>query len=1063
MSRGRLAIAVVLVLSIVAACVWWLRRESGAVGETEGGATKPDRASIVRDKLAARDRGEVDLSPASVSGKVVREDGKGIAGALVLLTPKGFGEAEGRTPGKQAEPQYATTDASGAWSIADVRPGRYTLAASAKGFLPTRAGKVDVEAGRDNGGFDLVLAQGGHPLTGTVVDIGGGPIEGALVSVTRLDEGHIMSFDRAPAGALTDEEGRFALQVKSGQYVVSAQHTDYVTDMVMTEVADGPRTVALTMTPGATVSGIVRASPGGEPVAGAVVVAAKSDGPGGGFMVAGFGEHRVVTDADGRFTLHGLSSGVHGLTAVAAKHATPDPVEVALGVAEHVDGVEVWVEAAFKISGFVVRRGHEEEGGLEGVLVGAFSLQPPALFAATTPTAADGYFEILGVRKGNYMVGAIGEETLPNFTGTGAQVEDADVTDVLVVMDAGVALRGRVNPPQPATITIALDAESLGLSNMLASIGNAFVRGRAEADGAFELTPVAAGKLKITATGDDGSHGELSVDVGDVDQDGLVIELAPRATMAGRVVDAHGKPVAGVTVRANPETPKKGDGFTINMNGSNPFGDNQATTTEEGAFTLRGLDGGAYLVSVSDKGPALSWAQPKDPEDPSAPMKVDVALERGVDGLELVVEARDGRIRGVVLDSEGAPVVDAWVTAVLEGSGQKALEERITRRNAGERRAEVPKNDSDQITDDSGWFGEKSKPVLTDADGAFEVEKLRAGTYTVVAEAEKGAAKAKQKGVAPGSEVKLEIAALAAIHGVVERAGARVDDVTITVDGPTDRSKRAHAGEFRIDRLDPGKYEVTARSSDGFAQTEVEIETGDDVEVKLALVGLGRLRGKLVDGTGEPLAGMTVMVDPENGEVSASQVFSMMAGRGPKTDDQGKFEVDEVPPGAGKVRFMDGDAMSGGAVATASYTVEGDGDEDLGTITGVRAGKVAKEERGDLGLSTHVATFAKRPRAPGAEKDDRPAPDESERLWVIAVDVGGAAEQAGVEPGDEITAIDGQGVAGLGAATAAVLLSSTNVEQEQDVSLELDRDGSSRTVTVRARSKNDDPKAPKPE
>lgn len=1056
MSRGRLAVAVVLALSIVAALAWWLRRDPAAADAAEAGATKPDRAAIVRDKLAARDRGEVDLSPASVSGKVVREDGSAIAGALVLLTPKGFGEAQGRTPGKQAEPQYATTDAGGAWSIAEVRPGRYTLGASAKGFLPARLAKVDVEAGRDNGGHDLVLAQGGHALTGTVADIGGGPIEGALVSVTRLDEGHVMSFDRAPAGALTDDEGRFAFQVKSGQYVVTAQHTDYVTDMAMTAVAEGPRHVALTMTPGATVSGIVRASPGGEPVAGAVVVAAKGD-ESGGFVVAGFGEHRVVTDGEGRFTLHGLPSGVHGLTAVAAKHATPDPVEVALGVAEHVDGVEVWVEAAFKISGFVVRRGHEEEAGLEGVLVGAFSMQPPALFAAASPSAADGYFEILGVRKGNYMVGAIGEETLPNFTGTGAQVEDADVTDVLVVMDAGVALRGRVNPPKPASITIALDAESLGLSNVLASIGNAFVRGRSEGDGAFELSPVAAGKLKLTAIADDGSRGELSVEVGDVDQDGLVIELAPRATLAGRVVDAHGKPVAGATVRADPETPKPSDGFNINMNGMNPFGDNQATTTEDGAFALRGLEGGVHLVSVSDKGPALAWADPKDPEAPSAPLKIDVALERGVEGLELVVEARDGKIRGVVLDSEGAPVVDAWVTAMREGSGTQAFEERFARRRAGERRAEVPK-DEVSITDDSDFFGEKAKPVLTDADGAFEVEKLRAGTYTVVVEAEKGAAKAKETGVALGSKVKLEIAALAAIHGVVTRAGGKVDDVTVEVEGPTDRSKRAHAGEFRIDRLEPGKYEVTARTADGFAQTEVEIATGDDVEVKLALAGLGKLRGKLVDGTGEPIAGMTVMVQSEKGGESAKAVFSMLTGRGPKTDDQGRFEVDEVPPGSGELHFIDGDAMQGGSVAQTKYTVDGDGDEDLGTITGVRAGKIAKEERGDLGLSPHAATFARRPRAPGAEKDERPAPDENEHLWVLAVDIGGAAEAAGVEPGDEITAIDGQGVAGLGASTAAMLLASTNVRDGQDVSLELDRDGSARTVTVRARKKNEEPK-----
>jgi protocatechuate 3,4-dioxygenase beta subunit len=979
----------------------------------------------------------------------------------VLLTPKGFGDPEGRTPGKPAEPQYATTDASGAWTIADVKPGRYTLGASARGFLPGRVGSVDVTAGRDNGGLDIVLTAGGHALTGTVSDIGGGPVEGALVSVTRIDEGNVLSFDRAPAGALSDDDGRFAFQVKSGQYVVHAHHTDYVSDMAMTEVADGPRSVTLTMTPGATISGIVRAHPGGEPVAGAVVVAGGADDT-GGFMIAGFGERRVVSDAEGRFSLYGLSSGVHGLTAVAPNHATPVPVEVALGVAEQVKDVEVWVETAYKISGFVVRRGHEEEGGLEGVLVGAFSLQPAALFAASAPSAEDGYFEIMGVRKGNYMVAAIGEEALPNFTGTGAQVEDKDVTDVLVVMDSGVALRGRVNPPKPATITISFDTESLGFSNMLASIGNAFVRGRAENDGAFELSPVAGGKLKLTATADDGSKGELSVEVGDLDQDGLVIELTPRATLAGRVVDAHGKPVAGATVKADPKTPKQDGGLTMNMNGMNPFGDTQATTTEDGAFAVRGLDPGAYLVSVSDRGPALAWAKPQDPEKPSEPIEVEVAVDRGAD-VELTVEARDGVIRGVVLDADGAPVVDAWVTAYREGSGKQMLAERTRQRNSGQRRAEVPDDEkvSEAFSDDS-FFGEKQKPVLTDADGGFTIDELRTGTYTLVAEAEKGGSKARQKGVAPGSKVKLEVAALATIVGVVERAGAKVDDVTVTVEGPTDRSKRAHNGEFRIDRLEPGKYEVRARAKDGSAQTEVEVKTGESVDVKLELEGFGKLRGRLVDATGEPIAGMSVMVQPEKGDVNATQVFSMLTGAGPKTNDEGKFEVDEVPPGSGKVSFVDGGSMSAGEVAEAKYEIEGDGEKDLGTITGVRTGKVPKEERGDLGIATHVASFAKRPRPPDAEKDDRPAPDDADRLWVMAVDIDGPADTAGIEPGDEITAIDGQGVAGLGASSAAMLLAPHNVRAGQDVSIEIDHDGSARTISVRAKPKTDakDPATP---
>lgn len=1067
MSRTRLLAIVVAVIAIAAGVFfWWPRSEPTATPSQPKAASGPDRGAIVRDKLAARHRGDVDVSPATVSGRVSRKnDGRGVAGALVLLTPKGFGDAQGQTPGKPALPQYATADATGNWTIKAVRPGRYTLGASATGFLPARIGVVDVAAGRDNPGFDVALEAGGHPLTGVVSDTTGGPIEGALVSVLRMDEGNLLSFDRAPAGALTDEEGRFAFQVSPGQYTVSAEHVDYVSDNTMTEVADGPRSVKLALTPGSTISGIVRAHPGGEPVVGAVVVAGDADNGGGGFSIGGFGNHRVVTDEAGRFSLHGLSSGVHGLTAVAPKHATAEPLEVALGVAEEVENVELWVEAAFTISGFVVRRGHEQEGGIEGVLVGAFSLQPPALFAGARPSGEDGYFEIFGVPKGNYMIAAIGDEALPNFTGTGAQVADADVTDVLVVMDPGVTLRGRVSPAVAATITITLDGESLGFSNMLGSIGNAFVRARTEADGSFELSPVASGKVSLRATADDGSKGELAVEVGDVDRDGLVIEMMPRASLAGRVIDANGQPVAGVTVAATSKDGKREGGFSMGFNGPN-MGDTQATTTEDGAFVVRGLETGAYLVSVRAKGPALAWAKPVDPKEPTAPLEIDVAIDRAGAPLELVVEARDGVIRGVVVDGEGGPVADAWVTAYREGSGEAAFAERTATRTTGQRRAEVPKDASPPSAafGDESFFGEKHEPVLTEADGKFTIEGLRAGTYGVVVEADKGSAKARHKGVALGSKLRIEVATLGTIAGVVERAGKKVD-ATVEVKGPTDRSKRARAGEFQLDRLEAGKYEVFARTEDASARVEVEVKTGERVEVKLALEGFGKLRGKLVDPTGSPIAGMSVMVQPEKGSVNAKQVFSMMTGVGTKTDSEGRFEVDQVPPGKGGVELLDGDALAGGSVAHVKYEMPTEGDEDLGTITGVRSSKVPPDERGELGLSSHTATFAKRPRVgDGEEKDDdAAAADETERLWVISVDVDGPADTAGVEPGDEITAIDGQGVAGLGARAASVLLAPHNLRAGQDVRLELTRDGSGRSITVRARPKATKDGPPKPE
>ncbi len=1039
-----LALGMVALLSGLA---WWLSHRAASTDAADASEQVPARVRIVAEKHAARARGEVDLRAASVSGRVTGVDGKPIAGALVLLTSKGLGAASGERRGRQAEPLLARADAGGSWRIDAVPPGRYTIGASARGFLPGRIGHADVAAGVDNPGFDFQLVAGGVELTGTVSDVGGGPIEDAMIQITRTDEGNVIDFGRAPAPIVTDEEGRFVATVPPGTFMLGASHPDYVADDKQVVVA-GPRTVEFVLTPGASISGVVRALPGGEPVAGAFVVAG-DDGPTGGGFRFGLGA-RVVTDDGGNFELRGLASGVHGVTASAPKYATAEPVEVALGVAEHVTGVEIWVDRAYTIAGFVVRRGGNDDQALEGVLVGAFSIQPPALFVASAPSAQDGYFEIVGVQPGNYMVGAIGEEALPNLTGTSAIVTDADVTDVLVVMDPGVSVRGRVQPPRPATVSVRIDGESLGLSAIFTAIGNALLRTRTAEDGSFTLAPVAGGKLELVATADDGSEGVVPIEVGAEDLDGVVVPLAPRASLAGTVVDAAGKPAAGVTVFArSPEQASKTASFSIAFGGATRPGEYEAATAEDGSYVVRGLQPGRYHITVKDRSTALAWAQPADPAEPDAPIELDIP-ERGLEGHALRVEARDGTLRGRVVDEQGQAVADAWVTAYREGTNP------FSPRAMGEpeqRRAELP-DDGDDAIDLAQFFG-KEPPVLTDAQGEFTVPRLRSGTYTLVAEGERGGARVKKTGIALGSKTELKLESLGVLAGRVEFGGKALEGITVSISGPTPRSKavRDAKGAFRFERLDPGSYTVTAQTKQGTAEAEVELEQGRTAEVVLEIEAWGSLRGIVVDGTGTAVAGLSIMAQGNGNNASAASMMSLFTGGGPKTDDRGHFEIGEVPPGEGTVVFFDRDALDGARVE-ARYTLDGGETADLGTITMLATSKVPPDERGKLGMNTHIATWAKRPRAPGSDDaEDAKAPDEVERLWVISVEQGGPAESAGVEPGDEIVAIDGQQVASLGARTAVQLLSPAGIRTGQSVRLELDRGGSSSSATVVARAR----------
>ena len=1051
---------IILILVMVAAVlglVWLLAGREGPADAPEAeSAAAPaglDRQGIVARKLRARQGGEIDLSPARARGRVTAsEGGAGIPGAIVLLTPKGLDQrSRSITPGESARPLQARTGADGRWSVVAAPAGRYTLSAAAVGYLPATRADVTLAAGQDNDGLDLSLSPGGYTVQGTVSDIGGGPVEDVLVQVTRLDQDSPFNFDRPALGVSTDDDGRFSIQLPDGQYSLTTFHLDYVDAEERLRIDGGPRTIDLTITPAASIEGRVLARDTGEPVEGAIV--SRNDDDNGAFVVHGLGDAQVMTDAEGRFVLRGLGSGVTRLSAVSPGYATRQPVEVVLGVAEQVSGVEILVDRALTVSGFVVAAG-DEERGLQGVLVGAWSLQPGRLYVASGPSASDGYFEIFGVMPGGYTVGAIGEDALPNLMGTSAQVVDEDVRDVLVVMDAGVHVRGRVSPAVPARVSVQVDTEGLSMSTMMQSMSNMLVRARTDDEGRFDLHPVATGALTVIAEADDGRRGQIDVEVGDTDIDGLTIDLEPRASVQGRVVHAGGEPAAGLTVDFRRQDAKGRGMISVGFGGSPVGGQTTATTDQDGQFVVKGLDAGDYDVTVRPgRGPSLAWAQPEDPQDPRAPKVVGVAQGEQRQDLVLTVEAQDGVITGLVVGPSGQPLADAWVTALRQQSAQQWGEDLTA---ASRRRSQTDpetKGDDDVMRQwEMSVFAES--PVLTDAAGRFEVRGLRDGIYHLRAEAHADGARGFVDDVSLGADVRIDVQALAGLRGVVRLRSQPVVEYTVEVKGRALRSRQIHApdGRFELTRLDAGSYDVIARCKDGTARAEVEIVEGTTTSVTLEIGGWSSLRGRVIDAsTGDPLPGLSITVLGDGGP-SAGSMMGMFTGVGPQTDEDGTFTVGEVPPGEGQILFFDRDATGmTGVVAQADYQVEAESEEDLGTITGVAPSYIEPDERGTLGLTVQVATYAKRPRAPEARDDpDEALIDQTPRLWVLQVTPGGPAAYEGVVPGDEIASVDGTTVVSMGAANAAKLLQPRYVRVGEEVSLEILHDGSRNQITLTA-------------
>lgn len=1023
MSRRNTAIAVVaaLLVAVVLYFVW--PRGGGNQTAGSGAADEPGRRI---GGAAALVPGQAE--PARLGGIVVDGAGAPVAGATVSMARLAISRGERATPGAAAQPIVETTGADGRFSIEDIAPGSYSAAAAARGHLPGRVSPIVLAAGDDRDDLRIVIERGGHTLSGVVSDIGGGPVHGALVRTTAVSEGDVYEFFRAPATAVTDGDGRYALTLGDGAYLVEVFHLDYVGTQTFTQIRGTDRTENFELLPGGVVYGQVRSRATDEPIAGATVTYLAGGRSGGrrgpNFDISSLGLRSSISGADGRFVVRGLTTGVIELRAFGPGYASREPTEVALGIGEEASDIVVYVDRAFTIAGTVVDKKNPDQA-IAGVLLGAFNFGG-ALHIARESSADDGSFAIHGVQNGTYFVGAAGQGRVVNVLGTNVTVDNADVEDVVVELDPGVTVRGRVEPGQNARVALEVDGESIGLGNVANAFAAATVRGRADADGNFELSGVPDGAFKLVARGDDGSTGALDIVIAGADQNDLVIAMESRSLLSGIVVNPAGEPLEGLYVSAR----KKGGGSRSFSLAS--FLDGRAVTGPDGQFEILGLEAGDYLVSVSDSRGDLAWSNVKgaDAEEPRR-ITIEAAPRTGV---RLEVEARSGTIRGVVVGPGGAPVADAWITARRSADGEPEAGE--SRRRRGRR----------------GW-SQAEKPVLSDSDGAFEIRNLRDASYDLSAEGLKGEATGEVTGIKAGATgVTVRLATLARVVGKVTSQGQPVTSYVISADGPTSRRKVVANpdGSYRLTRLEAGSYTLSVVAEDGNASGETKVEASGEATLNLELVTYGSVRGVVVDATtGEPMADLSVAAFSELGSDTESLAMSFLAGEGPRTGDKGQFRVGRLGAGKGTLIVFDGDAAGFEMIAQKEFELTPGQSLDLGELMGTSARRVPKEERGDVGMQVEAATWADRPGA-GDEPGDPPAgtDGETELLWVLSVDEGGAAERAGVEVGDQVLAVNGIAVTSVGANLVEQSLSPRRIKAGEPLTITIDRAGRRDTLTV---------------
>lgn len=243
-------------------------------------------------------------------------------------------------------------------------------------------------------------------------------------------------------------------------------------------------------------------------------------------------------------------------------------------------------------------------------------------------------------------------------------------------------------------------------------------------------------------------------------------------------------------------------GATVGIRGNGApawVGSELTQTLDDGSFTFLGVAPGHHDVYVVREDVA-----PGDSAGASRPDATAAITAGATARVRIVVPAHGGVIRGRVVDGEGAPITDAFV---LVGTG-------------------------DSVRGVRGHW--QRRPALTDTEGAFALERLAPGAYTVLAY-RRGGGEAMVEGVAVGSAITLSIRPTGSIAGAVKTEGGLVPErVTVSVRDRATGLERGEdffrtGGQFLIKDLPPGTYDVLASALDSTARAEARVEPGQSV------------------------------------------------------------------------------------------------------------------------------------------------------------------------------------------------------------------------------------------
>lgn len=785
------------------------------------------------------------------AGKVVDAAGQPVANAEIRVAAReggggigGGGRQMMRLMGLQGGRPDATSGPDGSFVVRGLEEGEYTAAVARDGYAPKTAQGLAVKAAGDNVWPPIALANG-MAVTGFVRDSQAQPVGGAQVVGISLGEG------TRPQIITSGPDGGFRLDGLMGQRPILLNVNAAGFAPAQKNVTPPAQDLIVVLKTAGTVRGRVEDADTKRPISDFTV--ARTGQRGGGFNIqigAGGGNEKAFQSDDGTFELPDVPAGKWTIRASAAGYRNGETSSVEVGEGETKEGVVVSLRRGGSVSGRVLNTqgapvpnaavSWQTGGGTGGAMGGAFARMGGGAAANTaTTTDADGRFKFDGLPEGKVTLIA----DHPDYLEASRDVDPEKEASVDLSLGTGGAISGNVVGSDGRTpiagAAVSLDEE--GDSNVFG--GNQSTR--SDGNGGFLFEHLKGGRFKVSAQAASGASAAKEVILADNQrQDGVLISMAAGATIRGTVTGLPAANLGGVRVSANAAN----------------YGDSTATD-DSGNFTFRNVPGGVVHFNANTN--FLSGR--------SASANVEVP-EGGTDVPVQILFEGTSTLSGRVTRGN-QPLGGLFVSAV----------------------ADPPMPTGGRATGQ------------TDDNGSYNLQGLNDGNFQLVVGGQ-GVSYRRVVTVSGATTQDVQISTAGITGTVVEDgSGTPLEGAVVQVETGKETSTLAmksastdSSGNYSIDGVDPGTYQVTARKSGYQLKTQTATVSTDPAQANFSLTKGSGITIQVTDGmTGYPLHGVTAVAFGGNGTVAFQGSVSL--------DSSGKGEISSLSSGRYSIYvFSDG-------------------------------------------------------------------------------------------------------------------------------------------------------------